>query len=174
MQDGAAPLTVSASASSEPAGKKGKAGGKAGGGGLQLDDEWVVEHAAMIERLLPGGALGWCRAREASRVHSWTMSVAAAPAGFNPAGPYAHHAGLDVVGLYVLCPGAAFAGAASQLAALADAAAKELSSRLPSLLLLHIDSVSGALSLREAAFGLRPAELKVVPLADQMVQLQSR
>ncbi len=84
------------------------------------------------------------------------------------------HAGLDVVGLYVLCPGAAFAGAASQLAALADAAAKELSSRLPSLLLLHIDSVSGALSLREAAFGLRPAELKVVPLADQMVQLQSR
>lgn len=74
----------------------------------------------------------------------------------------------------MLCPGAAFAGAASQLAALADAAAKELSSRLPSLLLLHIDSVSGALSLREAAFGLRPAELKVVPLADQMVQLQSR
>ncbi len=60
MQDGAAPLTVSASASSAPAGKKGKAGGKAGGGGLQLDDEWVVEHAAMIERLLPGGALGSC------------------------------------------------------------------------------------------------------------------
>ncbi|PRW61426.1 odr-4-like protein [Chlorella sorokiniana] len=137
-RDGAAPLTVSASASSAPAGKKGKAGGKAGGGGggLQLDDEWVVEHAAMIERLLPGG--------------------------------------LDVVGLYVLCSGAAFAGATSQLAALADAAAKELSSRLPSLLLLHIDSVSGALTLREAAFGLRPAELKVAPLADQMVQLQSR
>lgn len=78
------------------------------------------------------------------------------------------------MGLYVLCPGAAFAGATSQLAALADAAAKELSSRLPSLLLLHIDSVSGALTLREAAFGLRPAELKVAPLSDQMVQLQSR
>lgn len=78
------------------------------------------------------------------------------------------------MGLYVLCPGAAFAGAATQLAALADAAAKELSSRLPSLLLVHIDSVSGALTLREAAFGLRPAELKVAPLADQMVQLQSR
>lgn len=27
---------------------------------MQLDDEWVVEHAAMIERLLPGGALGSC------------------------------------------------------------------------------------------------------------------
>ncbi len=86
-------------------------------------------------------------------------------------------AGLDVVGLYVLCPAAAFAGASGLLAALAGQAAKELTARLPSLLLLHIDSVSGALTLREAGGsggGLRPCELKVAPLMDQMVQLHSR
>lgn len=84
-------------------------------------------------------------------------------------------AGLDVVGLYLLCPAPAFAASATQLAALAEAAAKELSGRLPSLLVLHIDSVSGGLALREAAVReLRPAELKVAPLLDQLVMLQSR
>lgn len=86
-------------------------------------------------------------------------------------------AGLDIVGFYVLCPAAAFAGAAGALAALAAAACKELSAArgLPSLLLLHMDSVTGALALREAGPGqLRPAELRVAGVADQMATLQSR
>ena len=42
--------------SAAAASKKGGKGGKSGpAGGLQLDAEWVVEHAAMVERLLPGG-----------------------------------------------------------------------------------------------------------------------
>lgn len=84
---------------------------------------------------------------------------------------------MDIVGFYVLCPAAAFAGAAGALAALAAAASKELSGArdLPSLLLLHLDSVLGALTLREASFGqLRPAELRVAGMADQIVTLQSR
>lgn len=36
-------------------GKAGKAQAGGGGAGLQLDEEWVVEHAAMVERILPGG-----------------------------------------------------------------------------------------------------------------------
>lgn len=89
-------------------------------------------------------------------------------------------AGLDVVGFFVLCPAAAFTGAAGALAALASAASKELAGGLPSLLVLHIDSVTGALTLREAAggsgsgSGLRPCDLKLSAVLDQMVQLQSR
>lgn len=80
-----------------------------------------------------------------------------------------------MVGLYVLCPAAAFAAAAAQLAALAEAAAKELSGRLPSLLVLHVDATSGALAAREGAVReLRPAELKTAPLLDQLVLLQAR
>ena len=59
LQDGVAPLTVTAAGAAGGASKKGGKGGKpqaAAGGGLQLDDEWVVEHAVMLERLLPGGA----------------------------------------------------------------------------------------------------------------------
>lgn len=77
----------------------------------------------------------------------------------------------------MLCPAAAFAGAAGALAALAAVACKELpgARALPSLLLLHLDSVSGALTLREAGFGqLRPAELRVAGVTDQLVTLQSR
>ena len=84
-----------------------------------------------------------------------------------------------MVGFYVLCPAAAFAGAAGLLAALVGQAAKELGGGLPSLLVLHMDSVTGALSLREAGgaggASLRPCELKAAGgLLNQMVQLQSR
>lgn len=52
-------MVVAGSGPAAAGGKKGGKGGKASGGsssgGLQLDDEWVVEHAAMVERLLPGG-----------------------------------------------------------------------------------------------------------------------
>ncbi|KAI3432265.1 hypothetical protein D9Q98_003825 [Chlorella vulgaris] len=87
--------------------------------------------------------------------------------------------GLDVVGFYLLCPAAAFAAAAAPLTALAAHAGRELSGRLSSLLLLHIDSVSGELSLRDGGPGagtaaLRPCELKLAKLLDQMVLLQSR
>ena len=56
-----APLTVTAAGPTGGGSKKGGKGGKpqpAAGGGLQLDDEWVVDHAVMLERLLPGGAPG--------------------------------------------------------------------------------------------------------------------
>ena len=54
-QDGVSPLEVTAGGAAPKKGgaKGGKAGG--GGGGLSLDEEWVLEHAAMVERLLPGG-----------------------------------------------------------------------------------------------------------------------
>lgn len=99
-------------------------------------------------------------------------------AGFNP-GLNPSPAGLDVVGFYLLCPAAAFAAAAAPLTALAAHAGRELSGRLSSLLLLHIDSVSGELSLRDGGPGagtaaLRPCELKLAKLLDQMVLLQSR
>jgi len=80
----------------------------------------------------------------------------------------------------VFCPAASFSGAAGQLAALAGAAAKELSGGLPSLFVLHVDSVSGALALREtptsgSGGSLRPCEVKVAAgVVEQMVQLQSR
>ncbi|KAL4424038.1 hypothetical protein ABPG75_001339 [Micractinium tetrahymenae] len=144
-RDGVEPVSVTAGSSASSAGKKG-GGGKAGkapagsgGAGLQLDEDWVLEHAAMLERILPGG--------------------------------------LDIVGFYVLCPAAAFVGAAAALAGLVCAASKELSGArdLPSLLVLHMDSVTGALTLREAGFGqLRPADVKLAGVADQMVTLQSR
>lgn len=56
------PVSVTAGSSAGSAGGKKGGGSKAGkaqpaggGAGLQLDDEWVVEHAAMVERILPGG-----------------------------------------------------------------------------------------------------------------------
>lgn len=80
------------------------------------------------------------------------------------------------MGFYVLCPATAFAGTTALLSALVGQAARELSGRLPTMLVLHIDSISGALSLREVAAGgsLRPCEFKLAGLLDQMVQLQCR
>lgn len=52
---------MTAGTSGGGAGKKGGKAGKAqtgGGAGLQLDEDWVVEHAAMVERILPGGRRG--------------------------------------------------------------------------------------------------------------------
>lgn len=89
-------------------------------------------------------------------------------------------AGLDVVGFYLLCPSAAFAGGAGAVSYLAEAAGKEgLAAGLPSLLLLHMDSVSGAMALRELPAGLRgaaprPAELRTAPVLDQLVTVTSR
>ncbi|PSC73285.1 odr-4-like protein isoform X1 [Micractinium conductrix] len=88
--------------------------------------------------------------------------------------------GLDVVGFYLLCPSAAFAGGAGAVSYLAEAAGKEgLAAGLPSLLLLHMDSVSGAMALRELPAGLRgaaprPAELRTAPVLDQLVTVTSR
>lgn len=168
LQDSAAPLTVLAPGVSSASKKGGSKGGKAAGGGLQLDNEWVVEHAAMVERLLPGGERGTAVPSGHVLVHRLYPCLT---------GLHGHplHAGLDVVGLYVVCPAAAFAAAGPLLASLAEAAAKELSGRLPSLLVLHVDAVTGAVAAREAGPGsLRPAEHKAAPLLDQMVQLQSR
>lgn len=70
LQDGVPPLTVTAASGAAGGAKKGGKGGKggsvAGGGSLQLDDEWVVEHAAMVERLLPGGKMQW---------HGWPLGA---------------------------------------------------------------------------------------------------
>jgi len=55
LQDGEAPLTVVAGGAKK-GGKSGSSRSSGSSGGMELDDEWVVEHAAMVERLLPGGA----------------------------------------------------------------------------------------------------------------------
>ncbi len=60
LQDGAEPISVTAGTAGSTGkkgsgGKAGKAQAGGGGAGLQLDEEWVVEHAAMVERILPGG-----------------------------------------------------------------------------------------------------------------------
>ena len=48
----------------------------AAGGGLQLDDEWVVDHAVMLERLLPGGAPGAAPAASTASL-AWLYSTPA-------------------------------------------------------------------------------------------------
>ena len=57
-QDGEAPIRVKAGgAAAAPAKKGGGAKAKpAAGGGLELDREWIAEHARQVSRLLPGGA----------------------------------------------------------------------------------------------------------------------
>lgn len=58
LQDGEPPASLQASASgSAPAPKKAGKGGKAAGGGgaVELDREWVVEHAVQVASMLPGG-----------------------------------------------------------------------------------------------------------------------
>ena len=52
-QDGEAPVVLVDAAPAKKAGGGAKA--KAAGGGLELSREWVVEHAAQVSRLLPGG-----------------------------------------------------------------------------------------------------------------------
>lgn len=59
LQDGEPPASLQTSGSgSAPAPKKaGGKGGKAaaGGGAVELDREWVVEHAVQVASMLPGG-----------------------------------------------------------------------------------------------------------------------
>ena len=166
-----------------PVASSAKRDGKAG---MPLDDELVVEHAVMVERTLPGGQLFATPRRQAGRIsppshRAWYTRCASARycAELVPSAPnrrHPLHPGLDVLGLYVLCSGAEFVQASGMLSALLTQTARELNSVLPSMLVLHIDSVSAKVSARETAPGgsLRPLELRAADVVDQMVQLQSR
>lgn len=60
-QEGSAPITAKESTAQKAGGVKGKAQQAAA---LTLDADWIVEHAAQVSRLLPGGE------RENASIHN--------------------------------------------------------------------------------------------------------
>lgn len=132
--DGAKPVSLPGGGA---AGKRGKAGG-GGAGALRLDEEWVVEHAAQVARLLLGG--------------------------------------LDVLGLYVLCPEASLAASAGGLVGAAREVLAALRAKGAAPLLLHIDSVTGKLAAKECSAAgpasLKPCELKTAAVLANLMTLR--
>lgn len=136
--DGAKPVSLSGGAAAGgAAGKKGKAG-PGGGGALRLDEEWVVEHAAQVARLLLGG--------------------------------------LDVLGLYVLCPEASLVASAGALVGAAREVLAAVRDKAAPPLLLHIDSVTGNLAAKECSASgpasLKPCELKATAVLANLMTLR--
>jgi hypothetical protein len=109
LQDGqpAAQLAGSkTAASSSSAGSKAKKGGStstssAAAGGLQLQGDWVAEHAAQAARMLPGGmyrGVSVLPARQRSCTHSCSKGTR-----WRVLLPL-FIAGLSVLGCYIFCP----------------------------------------------------------------------
>ena len=99
-------------AAAAPAKKGGKA--RAVSAEVTVKDDWLVEHASQVARMLPGGAQ-----RPFVRPFGQNKAVLL-PTLLGQARPlvwaeYLLCTGVDVVGLYVFCSEAAYARAAPQL-----------------------------------------------------------
>jgi Odorant response abnormal 4-like len=122
---------------------------------LQIDTDWLEEHASQVARMLPGG-----NHTSLTRTTVVRRAKAASVERVGGEGVYPCRAcaGLGVVGLYLVAPESSFQPATPQLLQML----KGLSDAGDALVLLA-DSVSGKCSAKEwsaAASALRPADLK--------------
>ncbi len=166
-QDGQPAITLSSgaagSAAAKGGGKKGGGGGAAAGGGaasVQLEPDWVAEHARQVSRMLPGGleVLG-------------LYLLAPESAWSSAAGKLCGALATIATDLEAASPSTAAASSSSSAAAATERA----------LLLLHVDSATRKTTARGCAAApppapgaLRVVEMKTGAAAGSLVRLTTR